>query len=290
MDQEMSAFRYLKLFMYFSFSGRASAKEYTIINLGGITLLLCSYILFGPPGIAALSLYLVLLINAAAVRRSHDIERKNINIFNRSNWGKLYYIDSDEGSNKHGPEPWDSKRNLRIAQNQKEIEKLLTLNRNSKKRDKELNAVINRLSIVDNDRLSLDLLDFLFDDRIVLYRDHRNITIGDICLYVMILQLLPPQYYWDREAFRSPYRTGKDGKEHLRPFTFNHDFEFSLFTKTELKKFIEENKSTELYLLRQKVMKRIIEMETQIGFTNDINEQAVMEPLKRLLNGIESIV
>ena len=148
MDQEMSAFRYLKLFMYFSFSGRASAKEYTIINLGGITLLLCSYILFGPPGIAALSLYLVLLINAAAVRRSHDIESKNINIFNRSNWGKLYYIESDEGSNKYGPEPWDSKRNLRITQNPKEIEKLLTLNRNSKKRDKELNTVIKRLSIV----------------------------------------------------------------------------------------------------------------------------------------------
>ena len=31
-------------------------------------------------------------------------------------------------------------------------------------------------------------------------------------------------------------------------------------------------------------------METQIGFTNDVNERAVMEPLKRLLNGIESIV
>lgn len=136
--------------------------------------------------------------------------------------------------------------------------------------------------ILDNDRLSLDLLAFLFDNRIVMYRDPRNITVGDICLYVMILQLIPPQYCWDKEAFRSPYRTGRDGKEHLRPFTFNHNFEFSLFTKTELKKFIEENKSTELYLLRQKVMKRIIDMEAQIGFTSDVNERAIMEPLKRI--------
>ena len=278
----MSALGYLKSFVHFSFSGRASAKEYTIINLGGITLLLCSYILFGPLGIVALSLYLVPLMNSAAVRRSHDMESKNINIFNRGNWGKLYYVESDEGCNKYGPEPADSKRNLRIAQNQKDIEKLLTLNRNSKKRDKELNAVIKRLSIVDNDRLSLDLLAFLFDDRIVMCRDQRDITIGDVCLYVMILQLLPPQCYWDKEAFLSPYRTGKDGKEHLRPFTFNDDFEFSLFTPIEFRKFIEENKSTELHMLRQKVIKRIIDMETRIGFMNDANERAIMEPLKHI--------
>lgn len=128
----------------------------------------------------------------------------------------------------------------------------------------------------------MDLLAFLFDDRVVMHRDQRDITIGDICLHVMILQLLPPQYYWDKEAFRSPYRTGKDGKEHLRPFTFNTDFEFSLFTKIELKKFMEENKSTELYMLRQKAIQRIIDMERQIGFINDVNERAVMEPLKRI--------
>lgn len=278
----MFALRYLKLFICFSFSGRASAKEYTIINLGGIILLLCSNILFGPLGVAVLSLYLVLLINSAAVRRSHDMESKNINIFNRWDWGKLYYVESDEGSNKYGPEPEDSKRNLRIAQNQKDMEKLLTLNRNSKKRDKELSAIIKRLSIVDNDRLSLDLLVFLFDNRIVMSRNQRDITVGDICLYVMILQLIPPRYYWEEEAFRSPYRIGKDGKEHLRPFTFNNNFEFSLFTQIELKKFIEENKSTKLYMLRQKVIKRIIDMETQIGFINDVNERAVMEPLQRI--------
>ena len=33
----------------------------------------------------------------------------------------------------------------------------------------------------------------------------------------------------------------------------------------------------------------VVRLPPKTGFTNDVNEQAVMEPLKRLLNGIENM-
>jgi hypothetical protein len=223
-------------------------------------------------------------VNSAAIRRAHDMASKNISPFNRANWGKLYYVESDEGDNEYGPEPWDSKRNLRIARNQRDIEKLLSLDSNGNQRNKKLNGIIEHLSTVDNDRLSLDLLNFLSDDRVVIQQKPQDITVGRICVYVLILQLIPPHYYWEKEAFKSPYRPGKDQKKHLRPFTFNNSFEFNLFDQTELEIFIKENKSLELYKQGQKVMKRIIDMEMEIGFPDCDSEKAIIGQLEHIGN------
>lgn len=285
----MSMARILKPYVNFSFSGRASRREYVLVMSSGILLLLLSFGLFGPLGIVLACPYVFLFVNSAAIRRAHDMASKKISPFSSSNWSKLYYVESDAGENEYGQEPWDSKRNLRIAQNRRDMEQLLSLDGNADKRDKKLSDIIERLGTVDNDRLSLDLLNFLSDDRVAIRQKPQDITVGKICAYVLILQLLPPSYYWKREAFISPYRLGKDRKEHLRPFTFNNCFKFNLFDQTELRRFIEENQSLELYKQSQKVIQRLIDMETEIGFPDSDSEKAIAGQLKNLGNRCYSL-
>ena len=121
----MIVFKYLKSYFNYSTNGRASINEY--IRLSVIDLVLFVFLLFaaiserlGQWPTAIIFGSLVWHHHAVTVRRQHDFynQRPISNFDNpRSNpieifidFISLFSLDSDEGENKYGPEPWDSKK------------------------------------------------------------------------------------------------------------------------------------------------------------------------------------
>lgn len=112
----MNIFRYFKS-LRIAFCGRVSAREYTVIFVIAILLLLgfclfCRCFLLSYWETALALPYLSYLIYSATIRRAHDAVNQKIDLLKRPNWPKLFYQESDPGENEYGPEPWDSQRNL----------------------------------------------------------------------------------------------------------------------------------------------------------------------------------
>ena len=121
----MIFFKYLKSYFNYSTNGRASINEY--IRLSVIDLVLFVFLLFaaiserlGQWPTAILFGSLVWHHHAVTRRRQHDFynQRPISNFDNpRSNpieifidFISLFSLDSDEGENEYGPEPWDSQK------------------------------------------------------------------------------------------------------------------------------------------------------------------------------------
>ena len=121
----MIVFKYVKSYFNYSTNGRASINEY--IRLSVIDLVLFVFLMFAAISISeCLGQWPVVIIfsslvwhhHAVTVRRRHDFyNQRQISYFERGanlieafiDFLSLFTLDSDEGENKYGPEPWDSK-------------------------------------------------------------------------------------------------------------------------------------------------------------------------------------
>lgn len=266
----------------FSWQGRASVREYRVILISCIILVFLSLLLHWVV-FALCCLYVFFVCNFVSTRRANDLAGQNGSAFYRSDRGKLFSLDSDPGDNQYGPEPADSKRNLRILRNQRDVAKLAMPPSVPEEQLRELNRIFDRLYSNFEDRIALDLLPFLEDRRAIWHEGKQMLTVGDFCLYVLVRQLLPQDYYWEKSLFLTPEREGTDRKMHRRPFCWQTNFRQYLFTPAEFRQWLEWNQSLPLSDQRAKILQKMIEEETAIGSPDGQSSQAVLDELKRLI-------
>lgn len=265
-----------------SWQGRASVREYRVVLISCIILLFVSlpfhWALFVICGI-----YIFILGNFVSIRRAHDLAGQNVSAFYRSDRGKLFSLDSDPGVNQYGPEPADSKRNLRILRNQNDVAKIAVLPPVPEEQQRELNRIFDRLYGNFENQISLDLLLHLEDRRMIWHEGRTTLTTGDFCLSVLVRQLLPPDYYWDQSMFMTPEREGADGQMHRRPFDWQNRFAQFIFTAPEFRQWLEQNQNLPLAQQRIKILQAITDAESAIGFADAETEKAILGELKRLI-------
>ncbi len=266
----------------FSWQGRASVREYRVISISCIILVFLSWLLHWVAFIIC-GLYLFFIGNFVGIRRTHDLANQNVSAFYRSDRGKLFSLDSDPGDNQYGPEPADSKRNLRILRNQKDVAKLAMLPPVPEEQLHELNRIFDRLYGNFEDRISLDLLPDIEDRRIIWHVGKQTLTAGDFCLSVLVRQLLPPDFYWEKSLFMTPERKGADGQMHRRPFCWQNRFQQFIVTAPEFHQWLEQNQNLPLAEQRISILQKIIDGETTIGFPDEQSKNAILNELKRLI-------
>lgn len=273
---------YFKMMTHLSWQGRASIREYRVVWISCIILLFLSWLLHWAAFVIC-GIYIFILGYCVFIRRAHDLAGQNVNVYYRGDRDKLSSVDSDPGVNQYGPEPADSKRNLRILRNQKEVAKLAVLPPVPKEQLHELNRIFDRLYSNFEDRISLDLLLYIEDRRIIWHESKTTLTAGDFCLSVLVRQLLPPDFYWEKSLFTTPEREGADRQLHRRPFCWQNRFGQFIFTVPEFRLWLEQNQNLPLAEQRITILQKIADDETAIGFTDAQSKNTILNELKRLI-------
>ena len=116
----MIFFKYLKSYFNYSFNGRASKNEFIRLSVLNLVFLFFNFALLqylGPWPCALIGFMIWLNQGAVLFRRRHDFcKQRETSALSRGNmiediidFVSLFSLPSDEGENKYGPEPWDSK-------------------------------------------------------------------------------------------------------------------------------------------------------------------------------------